>query len=273
MIWDSVVQGGIITSFSASALIISIALIIRQPIRWQFILIVFLISVIIYFFNFLGEAKDDLRDKPSESALTDKDKPILYGIVAILLTFLLLITFAYGNLRSIVFCFVFLALGIAYTYSLKKVTRVVIGFKDIYVAISWNMIIPFYILFHNLQFNTSIFWLMGIVLCRDLVNASYCDLKDVTVDAKKRLHTFAVFFGKKRLLIFLQVFNAISMLLVALSAIFNYLPSTVLLLLIPILITSFLINRSYKVEIFSTVNVDLEYIVWFVLLISLKIIG
>lgn len=266
LIWDDFIRGGIFTSISASALIISVSLILGKSIKNDFILIVFLLSVIIYFFNFIGELKDDFIDNRKEYLIMKNRKNFLLATIIFLTISSLYISLRLANTYSFIFILVFLSFGILYTLGLKKITNYIVGFKDIYVTICWNLIIPFFLIYHSYEINSSILFLMAFVFSRDLLNVSYCDIKDLEVDKKSGLLTFANVFGRNKLLGILQFLNIISIAILIIGTSLQLVNSIALYLLIPIILTGILIETSRRKNNFSTLFVDIEYTIWLLVL-------
>ena len=266
LIKDSMIRGGIITALSASALVYSVSILTGLPVRVEFIIIVFLLSSVVYFSNFLGEMKSDFVDKPEEYRLLKKQNLLLCSIIFVLIVSCLAISWAYGNKWSIIFVLFFIVFGFLYTFKIKSFTKQVAGFKDIYVALCWNLVIPFFLLFHNYHMSWKIFFLMVLVFSRDLMNASYCDLKDLDLDKKQGLLTFANYLGVRKFFVFLTILNVFSVLMVVLGILMGILPSVSLAIIISVGLVSLLIDISKHTASYSTLNVDVEYLLWFLLL-------
>lgn len=267
LVWDDFIRGGFFTAISASALILSIAKILGWMIEWHFLLLVLLISIIIYFSNFIGELKEDFLDATDEYRVMRKRKPVLLIFVVLLTTTCLVLSMIWANYLSTIFIVCFLALGILYTLGIKKLTKRVIGFKDFYVTICWNLIILFYLLFYQYSLTTSVIIIIFLVLTRDFINVCFCDIKDIVTDRKNGLLTLANILGKKKLLLYLQLLNVISILIVFFGVYANYLPNTTLILIIAFVLTAIFIKIADLRKNFSTATVDAEYTIWIILML------
>lgn len=273
LIWDTLVKGGVFTSLSAVALIYSVSIILDKPIKISFLVIVFLLSIIVYLFNFIGELKEDFQYEPDEFRKIKKSRSLVWVVIWISIFLSIYLAFTLGNHLSFSFVLIFLGLGLLYTLVLKKVTYFITGFKDIFVAICWNLVIPFFIFYHGYAFSSTVYWVMAIVFTRDLVNASYCDLKDMEVDKKAGLKTFAQVLGIPKIFQFLKFGNFISVAVLLISVFLGLLPVSSLVLLIAFIITALLIHRSKIHSSFSTIAVDSEYFVWVILMLLVKYVS
>lgn len=259
-----------ITCLSAVALMVAVSILTNNKITLDFVLIILISNFIVYFFDFVGDPTDqDFREKTEKKVVKTKKiffQPLLC-FLGLLILFLVLV---YGNFQSLIFFVILLVLGICYPLFFKKMTKRIVGFKDIYVAVIWNLMVIFYLLYYSIDFNFGIILLLVFILIRDLLNASYCDIKDIEEDRQNGLLTFANYFGTRKFLTFFHFINLFSTLILILGFHYNLLPLISLSLIFPVILTSLLVHLWYRKGTFSTLAVDLEYFFWVIILFSIR---
>ena len=254
-VFKKFLKGGFISALSASALAFSIMIILAKPIDYNFIIIVFLLSSIVYFSDYITGLKT---------------KMIYLVIDAVAIAVCLYLTLRSSTIYATSFVVIFLILGALYPVILKNITKRVVGFKDIYISVCWNLLIPFFLIFHQYHFTFIVVCLMLLVFSRDLVNSSYCDLKDIANDRQKGLNTFAVYFGKDILFKILFWVNLVSCILIIVFVVQKIFSPVNMFIIVPVLITTFLISYSKTVQKYPSFNVDFEYFIWAGLLFLVK---
>jgi len=257
---------GFFIALGAVAEIIAFALVFNLKIGFEFYLIVIAMALIIYLFDFSREYKY------TNVKIINSFPPklILYLTIFLLFAIYGVVIIKYGSLNSIIFSFILLVAGLSYDPFLKPITKSIIGFKDIYVAICWNTLIILFILFYNYNFSFGIILFLVFVFSRDFVNASFCDLKDLRSDAQKKLLTFAEVFNRDYFLRLLQILNVISAVILLIGIVIKFIPFIGISLLIPIIFTAFFIEYSKRKRFFSSYFVDLEYFIWLISVLFFK---
>jgi len=245
--FSKMLKMGVFTSLCAPAIILSSAIILSKPVSIIFLVIIYFAALLIYVADYFSE---------------NKKGPFIFlflgsvGIIPIVITLLT------ANAKSFFFLLLIIFLGIAYPYFFKKFTDRILGFKDIFVAICWNLIVPFYFIFNNYVFSLSLLFFLVFLFLRTLVDISFCDIKDIKEDKTKGLKTFAVYFGKEKMIVFLQILNFISILILFLGMLSKIFPNFTILLLLPVGLSIWQISKSKYNSNFSTILVDLEFFLW-----------
>jgi len=268
--WDELVRGGFFTSVCALATLYSFSIISGKSVTPVFALIVFLITISIYFYNFIGEVNEDLRDDHEEQKYVKKHKFLYYLLIGVSIVLSLYLVLKFGSTLSIYFTFIFIILGILYTKGLKQLSKIIPGFKDIFVILCWNLLAPFFYIFHSYQFDAALLVFMLFALSRDWVDANYSDLKDIRVDKNDGLKTFANILGVNKLMNSIYISSFISVVIIVLGTSFNFFPNFALILILPIISTLIFIMISRKIKNYSTLFVDSEAFLWLILLYFLK---
>lgn len=270
LLWDELVRGGFFTSLCALATLYSFSIIAGKPVKPVFALLVFLITISIYFYNFIGEIDEDLRDDYKEQSYVKKHQMLYRVLIGISIILSFYLVFKFGSILSIYFTFIFIVLGLLYTNGLKQFSKIVPGFKDIFVILCWNLLAPFFFTFHSYRFDLPLLFFMLFALSRDWINANYSDLKDLRVDENNGLKTFANTLGVRKLIISIYISSFISVSIIVTAVTLNYFPRIALFLILPVFLTLIFILISRKVKNYSTLIVDSEAFLWLLLLYFIK---
>src|SRR6056297_3477857 len=155
-IGDEFVYGGHLLSFSIACITIAGALILRIDYTLDFFIVVYLIAQLIYSYNRYKEFVSDIISNPERSEYLEKRKRIFPLSIAIYSFLLIFLVILYGNLKSIIFIFILIILGLGYTAIFKKLTYRIIGFKNFFVAFTSSLLAPFLALYFFHPFNSAV---------------------------------------------------------------------------------------------------------------------
>lgn len=266
LIKDALIRGEMLAALSAVALMASISLIFKVAITWDFVVIVLLLSVAVYFFDFFDDATDFNFTQNSEETIVKKDKKYFKFITFILIIICLPIAYIFSSIWSLLYLIMLISLGILYPLYFKKLTKKIVGFKDFYVALSWVIFELFFFVYYSYDEKFVILFFLLFMFTRDFMGASYCDIKDIGLDKKNKLLTLASTLGKNNLVSALSVINILSLIVLFIGLVFNILPQAMTILFLPILITMLLIYIAKNKDEFPSYYIDLEYCIWFLIL-------
>jgi len=247
---------GLIIAFSAVVEIFAIALLFDKKITIDFFVLIFSLALTVYSFDFIKEYSESLK-------VANINIKYLYTIPICFVIIFLTISLIFGNFFSFLFSISILMFGLLYDLFFKKITKLIPAFKDIFVALNWNMILWLFLIYYGYNLNIGFFLLFIFVFLRDSVNASFCDLKDFVSDGKQKLSTLVHVLGKEKLFLFLQVLNILSVILLIIFSTFRLVPFLSLALIVPVIITSVLLIYSKSNKNYSPYFVDIEYYFWF----------
>jgi len=269
---DEFVFGHHWCSLNASAIVLSMMLVLNISIRWEFILIAYFGTQCIYNFNHYKEIDNDSYSKSPRAAHIKKYGgfyPIIVRLYG-LMFFTILILF--GNIPSILFGSFLLALGIIYTTNVKNVSKKMIGFKSIYTSISWGLLIIFCAIYCNYPLTFAVLLFFLFVFLRMVIITTFYDIKDIQSDQESGLVTLPmIFHDKNKWLNFLHVLNIISLFPIILGVVFRIFPFYSLLLL-PLIFYGFTYIQKAKsknadINYLSYIVADGDYNIWPILLI------
>lgn len=250
-----IISSNFLVAASSACIFYVINSLYGTPLGWEFVLIVVLLSLAEYFYD---RARDITAKKFDRLAI----KIFSISVFAALLILLA----RYQNIRALIFFISVLLLGFFYPIYFKKLTSRIIGFKDVFTPFVWSMVNFFYFAYYDIEITNGLLIFILLIFIRDFINTSYCDLKDINQDSSQKLFTLANFLGPKRLVVLLQWLNLVSVAMIVFSVSISLMPDLALLLIFPIAFISYLINKSKHTSNYSPSYVDIEYILWALLI-------
>lgn len=261
------IYGGHLLSLGASAIVLTVIILLGIPINWIPVFIAYFISQIVYTYDHYRDILSDSLSNPERSEYLLRRKRII-EISLLLYAFIFLLLILYTNLASIILSLVIVIGGILYTsYFKKHITRRFAGFKNIYTSFFWAILIFLVPFFYGEPL--SLFYILfGIfVFFRLFVNTVYFDIKDIESDSQDKLKTFATLFGERGTLIFLQVLNILSLIPLVWGIANGYIPGAAYSLALLVVYSFLYLTVSLRLNIkqlrvLSYVVVDGEYIFW-----------
>ena len=259
-------------SMNASAIALSMMILFRMNIKWEFVLIAYLGTQCIYTYNHYKELDIDDLDSSVRVGHIRKYGAWYPTFIKLYGIFFLVFLFLYGNLPSILFGNFLLFIGLVYTTNVKKASKNIIGFKSIYTSISWGLLIIFTTIYCSYPLTLGVLLFFLFVILRTMIITIFYDIKDINSDRKSGLTTLPmVFKDKNSLLNFLHVLNMISLLPIIFGVVINIFPIYSLFLLILILYGFAFLqkakNISSDINFLSYIITDGEQNIWLVLLI------
>ena len=271
---DEFMYGGHILALGSSFVAISTMILFNVAIRWEFLPIIYLMTLCIYNFDHFKELETDFSNNSGRVNHLLKYKKILpflivfYGFVSIVLLLV------FGNMESILFGIIFMTMGLVYSYKVKEFTSKILAFKNFYTASAVALSVFFTVIYCGYGINYLFFTIFIFLFLRFLINTSFCDIKDMDTDKKLGLLTLPLYFGKSKFLILLHLINFLSFIMLLSAIIMNIIPISGSFLLIVNLYCFYYIEKSKNpktnISILSDVMVDGEFIFWPIFLIAGK---
>lgn len=229
--------------------------------------------LIIYSYNYYGELEKDLTTNPERAVHLGKKVQYYPYIIGSYLTLLALLLLLYASYVMIVFVLILVFCGIFYTVLLKDITKVVPGFKGVYIAFVWALAGAFLFNIHYaINFNIFHFLMFLFIFLRGMINVTFFDIKDIEGDGKQGLKTIPVILGKERTLKYLHLLNAISFIPLFIGIYLKVIPVYALSLTLLFIYDLFYLKKadtesSKKIRMISYTMADAEFILWPVLLV------
>ncbi|MCK4365675.1 MAG: UbiA family prenyltransferase [Thermoplasmatales archaeon] len=264
-IWNEFVYGGHWFSISASSIAFSTMILLDVKIKWEFLLIVYLLIQCIFNYNHFKEIKIDAlynSERTNHLNIYHKYLPLLTFIYGV--GFLAML-FYFGNYFSLIFGGLLLLLGLLFTTLFKKITSKIIGFKTFYAAFSLSLLIIFTAFYCSYSINLILFNLFVLFSLRFMVSSSFSDIKDINIDKKRNLITLPIYFGRRRFLSFLHILNFITFIILFMT-ILQITPKFSIFLIFSYIYTFYYLEKAKNtnVDIKSLTNIiaDGEFIFW-----------
>ena len=263
--------GGHVLAAGSSFVAISAMMLFNVMIRWEFLPIIYLMTLCIYNFDHYKEMDNDFSNNSGRVGHLMRYKKFLplliasYGLGSIFLLFI------FGNLESIIFGIAFLSMGLIYSYKVKDLTSKILAFKNFYTASA----VALSVLFTGVYCGYGLSWLFIIIFVflflRFLINTSFCDIKDMETDKKEGLLTLPLYLGRNKFLMLLHLINLISFITLLSALILHILPMFASFLLLVNIYCFYYIEKSKNpktnISMISDIMVDGEFIFWPIFLI------
>ncbi len=266
-VFSEFIYGSHLSSLGTSAIVLCLLMILDLPIAYQALLIPYLSSQIVYTYNHLSEGSADELSNPERTKHVKKSNSKAYILLFCYLVLLVLVSLT-TNTATILLLSVIVFAGLIYTFALKDFgARHIMGFKNVYVALFWAMMVLLVPTLFQIPINSQMIYFGSFVFLRIILNTTYFDIKDVVADSKRSLKTFPVVIGRKNTLRMLHIINLLSALPIVIGYFAGQFEINVLALTIFVVygfsylvITRFL--KEKNVRLLSYIVADSEYALW-----------
>jgi 4-hydroxybenzoate polyprenyltransferase len=244
-LWDEFIYGGHYASIGVSALILTTMVVLQLPMHWEFLLIVYLLTQSTYAYNRIKEIDiDEETNAPRVEHLRKfgNSLNLIPGFYA-LLFFTLLIW--HGDIISVLFGGAVFFLGLFFTIKGKNFSKIIPGFKSIYIGMSWGCMVLFTAIYCSQIIILPIILFFSFVFIRIMINVSFCDIKDLESDKKIGLTTlFMIFKNRKSSINFLHMLNLFSFTLLIVGVVIDVFQPYVLFLMLSFFITFYYTQKA-----------------------------
>lgn len=244
-LWDEFIYGGHYGSIGVSALVLTIMVVLQLPLHWELLLIGYLLTQSTYSYNRIKEIDiDEKTNAPRVEHLRKfgKSLSLIPGFYA-LLFFTLLIW--YGDKISILFGGTIFVIGLFFTIEGKKFSKLIPGFKSIYIGISWGCMVLFTAIYCSQINILPIILFFSFIFIRVIINVSFCDIKDLESDKKIGLTTLVMLFkNRKNSIYFLHMLNIFSFTLLIVGVVIDVFQPYVLFLILSFFITFYYTQKA-----------------------------
>ena len=268
---NEVIHGGHLIALAASAIALSTMILLNTTVRWEFLIIAYLGTLCIYNYDHYKEIEIDFINNPDRSSHLNKYKNFLPYILIFYGIGFFILLFYFGNIQSLVFGGLLLFSSLLYASKVKKMTSKIIGFKNLYTAFSFSLLIIFTGIYCGCSFNQLLILVFLFIFLRLFIDTTFCDIKDMDTDRKQNLLTLPLYFGKQNFLILLHIINFMSFLLIFIGIFLGILPFFSIFLFIFYLYCTYYLkkakNRETNIQSLSGIIVDGEQILWPIILI------
>lgn len=254
-IWDEFVYGGHLLALGLSCMVFMSAMLIGVKITFEFLVVIYLLTLAPCLFGRYVDLKEDALTNPERSSyLSRKAKYIPVMIVSsivVVVSILLLnrkLPILFIGVGLILFSFL-------YDLFFKKLTRKIIGFKNLYVGILFSMLVVMMMFYYGQHFGQAFYLTFTFLFLMTTMGAAFSDIKDIESDKKEGLKTFAVVLGHKKTLFFLMLVTVLSLVPILYGVTNNILPAFSVALVLVIPYNLYLFRESLRKD----VNADYLY--------------
>jgi len=264
-IWDEFVFGSHLVALGDVSALYALSLILRINTTLSFFIVVYLSILAINFFNRYKEADEDIINNSERFNSVNKYFKFMPQIMAGLFFVSVGITAFFAPFNALIFMLFLFSLGILYTVFLKKVTKKIIGFKNIMTALPYGLLVIFLSIFYSVPITLSTILITVFYFIRMFINTSFFDIKDIESDKKEGLRTFAVVFGENKTKLFLLALNFLSVVPIIIGIHLGILPIYSMIILITVFYALLYLGKWKLFErptILYNVVVDGELIFW-----------
>jgi 4-hydroxybenzoate polyprenyltransferase len=277
---NKLTYGGYITALVGPGLVLTTCIISNWVITLPLLLISYLVVLLSYSYDYYSDLVKEILIKPTKVLEVQKDCHYKYFKFIFLFYNLLLgfTIFVTSNLKIILFVSLITFSGLIYGKLLKKFTKKIPLFKNIYVSLLISLFSAFLpCLYYNLYISMSFMLIFLFIYLRVILNTIFFDLKDVFFDTEKGLKTLPVLIGKTRTINYLHYLNIISFIPLIFGFYLKIFSLSALTLLFFVFYTFYYLNKSkntfeHNEMIILALIADLEFILWLILILSCKMI-
>ena len=272
------IYGAHLASLISPSLVLSAQILLNLEINYIYIAIAYLITLIIYSYNYQKEFDTDFITNPEKVTYLEKRKKYYPFIMVFYIVLLLFLTSFVFNPGFVMFVLLILVGGILYTLIFKILTKDIPGFKSLYITSIYAYATTFFIIsYYALNLNLLIITIFLLVFIKMFIAVVYFDIKDMESDSIENLKTLPNILGKKNTIILLSILNIIQLLMVLYSIYVNILPLFSISFVLLFCYTEYYLIRAMnanpkKMLFYSYIMVDGEFAIWVVVLIISKAI-
>jgi 4-hydroxybenzoate polyprenyltransferase len=266
------VYGGYLTSLGCPAFVLCVSILLNTAIDWTVLLIAYLTPLIIYSYNYYGELEHDVATNPERAVHLRKKASLYPYIIGSYLALLALLLYLYASYVMIIFVLILVFCGIFYTVLLKDITKVIPGFKGVYIAFIWALAGTFFFNIHYaISFNLFHILIFLFIFLKGMINVTFFDIKDIEGDRERGLKTIPVMWGKERTLNYLHLLNVFAFIPLLAGIFLNVIPVYALSLTVFFFYDLYYLKKAdtangKNLRMISYMMADAEFILWPVML-------
>jgi 4-hydroxybenzoate polyprenyltransferase len=251
-------------------IILSIALFLNINLDLQVLAIAYLLPLMVYSYDYYKDLEKDVATNPERAEHVSrglKTYPIKLAASGALLILLLVVSM---NIKLILFMLILVAAGALYG-KFKSLTKIVVGFKNVYTALIWASFGAFLLLFYySMDFSLVFVLLFMLVFLKTLLNIIFFDLKDIEADRENGIKTVPVLIGKDSTLKLLQYLNILAFLPLIAGVVLGLLPVYSLIMLLFWAYDYYYLKNAEDIDgkglrTTSCMMADIEFVIWPVL--------
>ena len=267
------VYGGHLQSLGAASIVFVSAVLLGVEITWDILAVTYLISYLVYLYNRFEEIEiDNLTNfqRTQHLKIYLKKMPIIfYFLIFVLVGSLIYFT----NFWGFAFGLLLLIPGLLYTTIFKKTTKKIPLFKNLYVSLSFSLLVFFLIIYYSYSLTASLiisaFIFAFFVFLKTLIMQIFFDIKDIESDQKQGLRTFPVLFGKKSTFNVLKISSVLVTMstLIIFSFCLDIFPKPMIMLLLTIPFNFYCFRLAERQKYLGYILGSGEFVLWTILIL------
>jgi 4-hydroxybenzoate polyprenyltransferase len=275
-LWDEFIYGAHLTALMSPALVLSVLILLDLPINGIFLVIAYILTQIVYSYNFQKEIDSDRIINSRKAIYLQKRAKYFNILITLYAIILIILTIIIFNYAFAMFVIVLLVGGILYTIVLKVLTKTIPGFKSFYTTILWTYAAIFFVIFYySYDVVTPLVILTSFIFIQMFINVNFFDIRDIVSDKVNHLKTIPVLLGKGKTIFVLNILNIVSLIIISYGIFINAIPGYSIALVVFFIYTLFYLNYkkhdNYNNE-FLFIMADAGFVLWPIILIVAKII-
>jgi 4-hydroxybenzoate polyprenyltransferase len=265
---DEFVHGGHATALMAPAILAAFGLMENAPLNISILAIAYLIPLIVYSFDYYRELDVDRQTNPERAGyLESKRKVYPFVIVGYVMLLVALVAIEKQAAMVCIVIGVMVVAGMAYPLFLKRLTRVIPGFKNIYVAAEWALATALmFVLYTGRGIETFSPVIVAMSFLNSMFSTIFYDLKDIGSDSREGLKTVPVLLGRDGAIKILLALDLLSLVPLLLGAYAGELSGFALALLIFQPCVLHCLKSAAEAgdvpELKSYAQLDFQYLLW-----------
>ena len=266
LIWEEFIYGGHLLSLGAVSVVFTSSILLNIQITWDCLAVVYVGTLAGCLYGRLKDVDKDSLTNPERSQYLKKYvryKPLIVFSLILLFAGILLY---FNKIPILLFGLLLILLIFLYEEFFKKFTKRIIGFKNFVPSLLFTLLVVLLSLYYSIHFSLSLCLILIFVFLREFIGISFSDIKDIEKDKKEKLLTFAIFFGKEKLIKILSIINLLAILPIVVGFYFNLFPKSSLMLFFPTFYAFYYFKKSKDKNVNPTflydVLVDSEDILW-----------
>lgn len=274
---NEIIHGGYITALIGPALVLTTATLTDIVVSIPILIISYLIPLIVYSFDYYKDMDVDQHTNYQRADYFKKKSKIYPYILASYLLILSLLVIFYTNWMMISFISILILVSMVYPLGLKKFTKIIPGFKNMFTIFIWALAGTFTLaVFNNLEISVVYVLIFLFFFLKMISNTIFFDMKDVKSDAREKLKTIPVILGKMKTLKLMYLLNLLGFVPLFIRIWLKVIPIYASLLVLFLFYSIYYLNKSLKLDDKKIQNkffilADLEFVFWPALLIIGKL--
>lgn len=270
-VFNQFIYGGHLLAVGLACVVVLAAVLMRLEVTFDLVLVIYFFTLGAALFGRYIDIKKDLLTNPERSKYLNKQIRTTPFIITFCVVLALMILVLNNKFEIIFFCLVMLLFSLFYDLFLKKLTKKILGFKNIYIGILFSLLILIPMLYYNFKLGVPFALVVIFVFIMTFTGTAFSDVKDIEADTRDNLKTYAVVLGHKKLIILLSVIRLFALVPICIGVYLGMFPVYAFMLAFIVPWSIFLFWESFK----SDIKVDLlygflfdsEFIVWLLLVL------